>query len=485
MIRNISALFLVVWLMAPGSLWAVVVWQTEADGNSGLTGIQYSAVEFGGNNSVSAYGTTFYALSSKTNSYSGHAHGVAIYLLGQSGSYVDAIYADTFQGLYNKVVYAGTGPSGYYYTAIPSATPYSIKIVNNSWISSSTGVTVTAQVRTLDYLIARDDLIMCSGAVSSGGMAWGMRNGLSVRGTQSFTATTIGNIDRLRPDLWGVSTDIASSYGTPQVAGVAAQIVGRSQNYGWADSQRHEVVKSILMTSTSKTPSGAFFAWNPTLPNNLDVEDGAGRLVASMAYDVLEAGQKALTSLSSTAPGTPITSPSITNSAQGWSYIASISEYSQVALVMHQATPFEKLSATLAWDVVPPTVTGMGGPRLDTSTDLFPNLNLTLYAVNESGGNYFLGAPVGLPGLTSNAVFDNVEHLYFPGTLPAGYYAFVIDYVDSPSVSGYATDAGFSFTLTPVPEPSSLALLAALAVGLMVRQRMMRGARCGRKTHSA
>ncbi len=476
MIRKTLTLLLVVWLTSPGTLWAVVVWQTEADGNSITSGIQYAAVEFGGNSSMAAYGTTFYALSSTTNSYSGHAHGVAIYLLGQSGSYVDAIYADTYQGLYNKVVYAGTGPGGYYYTSIPAATPYSIKIVNNSWISSSTGVAVAAQVRTLDYLIARDDLIMCSGAVSSGGMAWGMRNGLSVRGTQGFTATPIENINRLRPDLWGVSTSIASSYATPQVAGVAAQIVGRSQDYGWADSQRHEVVKSILMTGTSKTPSGSFIAWNPTLPNNLDTEDGAGQLVPSIAYDVFEAGQKALTSLSSTAMGTPILSPSITTASQGWSYISSLSEYSQVALIMHRETPFEALTATLAWDVVPPTVTGMGGPRLDTSTDLFPNLNLTLYTVSEVGGNYFLGSPVGLAGLTSNAVLDNVEHLYFPGTLPAGYYAFVIDYVDSPSVNNYATDAGFSFTLTPVPEPSTFALLAVLAAAvLMVRRRTARG----------
>lgn len=478
MIRKTLTFLLVVWLISPGTLWAVVVWQTEADGNGSLAGIQYAAVEFGGSSPVSAYGTTFYALGSLTDSYSGHAHGVAIYLLGQAGGYVDAIYADTYQGLYNKVVYAGTGPGGYHYTAIPSATPSSIKIVNNSWISSSTGVAVAAQVRTLDYLIARDDLIMCSGAVSSGGMAWGMRNGLSVRGTQSFTATPIENIDRLRPDLWGVSTSIASSYATPQVAGVAAQIVGRSQDYGWADSQRHEVAKSILMTSTSKTPSGSFLAWNPTLPNNLDVEDGAGQLVPSIAYDVLDAGQKALTSLSSTAPGTPILSPAIAASPQGWSYISSLSEYSQVALIMHQATPFEYLTATLAWDVVPPTVTGMGGPRLDTSTDLFPDLNLTLYTVTEVGGNYFLGAPVGLAGLTSNAVLDNVEHLYFPGTLPAGYYAFVIDYVDSPSVNNYATDAGFSYTLTPVPEPSTLALLAVLAVGVLIARRRAAGGTC-------
>jgi hypothetical protein len=69
---------------------------------------------------------------------------------------------------------------------------------------------------------------------------------------------------------------------------------------------------------------------------------------------------------------------------------------------------------------------------------------------------------------------DNVEHLYYAETLAAGDYAFVIDYVDTPSLNGYSPDAGFSYTLTPVPEPTSAVGMGLWAAMLPVRRRPRR-----------
>ncbi len=457
---------------------AVIVQIVEADGSSTTAGPQYAPVEFAGSSSTTVGGVTYHAMSGTSNTYSSHANTVANRLIGNAGgnSVVDTVYTQ-YAGDYladKGGSYVAGGTSGYGLIPLPAATGNDVRVINHSYIAAA-GLEHSLRVlRTLEYVTSRDDLVFTSGAVtdSQASLMWGQRNGIAVRGTQGFApdTTSAWNI-RKHADVWAPTTEQAS-FSAPSVAGIAAQLIHRADTSGQTNGARHEVIKSILMTGADKTATDAYFtSWTRDLPNNLDIHDGAGRVSATNSYSIFDAGEQGFTALPSTVQGTVISSPAVATSSSGWGYISSIGELESVALVFHQPQQITDLTATLAWDVTPRLEVVDETTYIDGGADMLANLDLRVYSVNFDGATYTLGEALDEVGLSSLSTDSNVEHLYFTGVLPAGHYAFVITYADTPDLEDYLTDAGFSYRFTPVPEPSAAAITLGSLAMILSRRR--------------
>lgn len=424
---------------------SVAVLQVEAGSTSG-----YAPINFAGSSTVTSGGVVYHAWSSNASTYSSHAATVRNRLLSASGTAVSDIYCE----------YAGDFINDIYNSRATTATKLKnagVRVVNNSWVGSTGDSATDKTVRqNLDYLIQQADVLMTSGAVSSSSavtpIAWYAYNGLAVRGTQGFDASSTTTSGKSHADLWGPVIEEAS-YTTPTVAGYAAALIQTAKDGSSTNGQKHLTVKSLLMTGASKTNFSAsgFTSWTRDTVNNLDTDAGAGRMDYSKSAAIFAAGEKSLAAIS----GSIVTSPTVSTTTEGWS-LDSISSVSQEALVFYSSGAFDNLTATLCWDVV---VSG--------TTDIFANLDLELRPVTYVGGVYTLGSATGITGLSSTAANDNVEHLYYTGTLAAGYYALVVNGV---SVSA-ATPYGLSYAYDiAVPEPAALGLLA-LGVAASLRRR--------------
>jgi hypothetical protein len=493
---------------------SVTVLQVEADGST-ATGIQYAPVEFAGSTVVTVGDVTYHALSpvAPDSTYSGHAATVRDRLLAADGAAnpVTDIYSLTADNLLGN--YVNRNPPST--TAVrPTEFGNGIKVVNNSWVGSFGWYATDLDCqRRIDYMVAREDLVWVSGAVTNDSygspLVWTARNGIAVRGTQGFDP---GNpaylqVGKRHADLWGPKTaaglDDYASFGTPGVAGYAAGLIQEAANRGWSNGTnglRHEVVKSLLLTGADKTAttSNGFLSWSRETVNNLDVQDGAGRADYQKSLAVLTAGEKAEANVSAGS----VVAPAVTADTQGWVWGNVAANGQQAVVVEVSGATLSNLTATLAWDVTQRETVAKKKrtPTLDTTDAgvIFANLDLELLPVLFDGSTYTLGDSFGITGLTSNSADDNVEHLYFTETLAAGYYAFVFS-----NLSGFAQDYGFAYSfdsalalsgqelllqsaaavselgglglpsadLTAVPEPGALALLGLGAVGLLRRRR--------------
>ncbi|MFA4945183.1 MAG: PEP-CTERM sorting domain-containing protein [Lentisphaeria bacterium] len=457
---------------------SVTVLQVEADGSTATTGIQYAPVEFAGSTTVTSGGVTYYALSAVApdSTYSGHAATVRDRLLAADGAAnpvtdIYCLYASDLLDDYVKTAAEST------VAARPALLGNGIKVVNNSWVGSygTFALDQDAQ-RRMDYMIAREDLVWVSGAVTDDSygspLVWTARNGIAVRGTQAFDPAnaTYEQVGKRHADLWGPKAasglDEAASYETPGVAGYAAGLVETATTTaGLGNAQKHQVVKSLLLTGADKTAttSNGFLSWSRETVNNLDVQDGAGRADYQKSLAVLTAGEKAEADVSAGA----VVAPAATLDTQGWVWGNLLANGKQAVVVEVAGATLSNLTATLTWDV---TQQEKPGNKLDTTDAgvIFANLDLELLPVSFDGSAYTLGDSFGIAGLMSKATDDNVEHLYYnTGTLAAGYYAFVFS-----NSSGFAQDYGFSysFDLAAIPEPGVLALLA-LGGALLLRRR--------------
>jgi hypothetical protein len=449
------------------------VLQVEADyvGNE-TDGLQYAPVNFAGSTTLASGGVTYHALSSPgsgtVSTYSAHAAIVRSRLLAADGP------ANPVTDIW--CLYAGNFLNNYVGTAAPASNAFrpstvgnNIKYVNNSWVTSYTTTEANIDaVRRLDYMIHREDLVMTNGAVSPWPgptpLLWASRNSIAVRGTQGFDFSDATGIGKRHADLWGPKAGTAddfSSYETPGVLGSAAGLVKAADTYSlnWnngTNGLRHEVVKSILMTGADKTAftatTGGFGSWTNNGVNNLDNDDGAGRVDYAQSLAVLDGGPRTL----ATVTGTTISAPIVTTAIAGWNYDSVLNAGSKALVIDANAGQLSKLTATLAWDV---SQTEVGDLRLDTTDNgvQFANLDLELRPVTYNGVAYTLGpslgSSLGLAGLRSQSTDDNVEHLYFTDTLSPGLYAFVIS-----NNSSFAWNYGFSYTYA-IPEPASLVLL--------------------------
>lgn len=465
------------------SAYSVNVAMVEADGSI-ADGIQYAPVNFAGVSPVVSGGITYYALSdpgsATISSFSSHASTVRDRLLAADGinnpvNTIYALYAADFINSYVNPAAAST-------TALrPGSFGSSIKIVNHSWVGSAGTTALNLDsVRRMDYMIWREDLVMVSGAVArdaNDALTWPSRNGIAVRGTQSFNPALIDTIGR-HADLWGPKTgagaDEAASFTTPGVSGYAAGLIDLAAANGWnngLNGLRHEVVKSVLMTGADKTDfsgtTGGFSSWTNNGINNLDNLNGAGRANYDNSVRVLAGGQQAPAAVS----GTTITSPTIATALSGWWHETSLGGGSAQALVLDlTALSLTGLTASLTWDVTQQETQQGQQPRLNTTDTgvIFANFDLELRPVSYSAGTYTIDSSLGMTGLISQSTNDNVEHLYVTGVnLNPGYYALVVD-----NKSDFSWNYGLSYDIKAIPEPGVLSFLILAAAGLYgLRQR--------------
>ena len=153
--------------------------------------------------------------------------------------------------------------------------------------------------------------------------------------------------------------------------------------------------------------------------NNLDVVHGAGQVDYLTSLSILNNGERTLDPVTAN-----IASGAVTTNPRGWAY-GTVAPGSADAVLINAKQAITEVTASLNWDVTSnqPTAT-----TIDTTDDgvIFPNLTLELVPVNKSGSSYVIGTVQTNPDLYSGLAGDNVQYLYYTGTLPAGQYALVV-----------------------------------------------------------
>jgi len=448
----------------------VPVQQVEAFENP-PTNTHYAPVSFNGpataTDPTNFPGITFTAQANLTDTASGHAFNVGqqFYAPGTPGQpFITAVFAQTANNFINSLNTQGTLGTGQPLPSLNLAAN-GIRVSNHSYVADfGNAVAVENSIRRLDFVINRDDVVVTAGAVTGGSFAnqnliWSARNTLAVRGDSVFTpfdpaSSTIVS-GRRRADVW---SDQEASFATGRVSSSATALLGTALTNGQTNASHTQVIRSLIMTGADKNVTGAVVGpWTRDTTNNLDIDAGAGKLNHAQSLSILNAGERALqTVTANTIPNVSTTNP------KGWSF-GTTPAGGQQAVVISAANGIQQLTATLNWNV---TQTTTGG-TMDTSDvgRIFPDLALELRPVTLTGGVFTIGPPTGMLGLSSNAALDNVEHLYFTGgNLPPGFYALLI--TGDPTRSAVI---GLSYSIIPVPEPVGLLLISG--AGLLVLRR--------------
>jgi hypothetical protein len=276
-----------------------------------------------------------------------------------------------------------------------------VKIVNNSWISSTTGVPANRANRRTDYQTDNNGVIYVNG-VNNGGattvppilassyncIAVGISNG------GSSTGPTVFDGSRCKPDI--VAPEGVTSYACPQVAGAAAMLVEQATVQGLADGTKPQVIKAIMQAGAEKLPGwqkGAAGAADD-LTRPLDFHQGAGELQVDRNYDILDAGDQ--------APNTGQLRP-----RRAWDF-ALIQDGQTHEQLLQIGTGDTTLAVSLAWHRH-----HSGNFTGDTMHPL-NNLMLELWSTNAAN------QPVALVQ-ESRSTVDNVQHIYATA-LPHGNY---------------------------------------------------------------
>ncbi|MDB5322429.1 MAG: hypothetical protein JWN40_4060 [Phycisphaerales bacterium] len=462
----------------------VIVHQVESrPAENPTTG--YAPIDFAGSTiqpgTGNFVGITFNALANTTNTFSPHAATVGgnYYGVGTvAHPFVNSAYIDEVDNFLNNVVKTQTISS----SSAPAPgrvapVGVNVRVSNHSYIASyPTLASDQDAVRRMDYLINRDQLVFVAAAATSvvgstqpnAYLPWSARNSLAVRGDDSVLLFNPGLTPpgKTHADLWGtgLNGDNTGSYVTGAVSGYAAALIGQSQLLGptFSPAGHEQVVRSLLMTGADKTAVSANNgAWSNQTANHLSVGLGAGKVRYNTSLDILNAGPRAIASVAASSIGSATASAT----TKGWAYGTSVN--GDQAIVVYAPNGIDDVTATLNWNVTQPDV-GSNINSLPTAT-IFPDLNLELRPVTPNGGGFTVGAAIADPGLQSastGANSDNIEHLYSTNDLPGGYYAFII-HGDASKTVPY----GFSYNITPVPEPTGLVLLVLGAAPLLRRRR--------------
>lgn len=372
---------------------------------------------------------------------SSHATTVAQNIFGLTSSVVPSI---TEMTVYETNAWIGSGGLN---SGSSSSAPNveNSRVQNHSWIGSTGNTTNDQQIiRRFDYMISRDNVVAVVG-VNNGSASTNQNlmstayNALSVGtsdGNFSATATTIDGAGRQRPHL--VAPADFTSYATARVSSAAAFLLSTVDGAGASlqAADDHRVIKSLLMAGATKETA---MNWSNTETAPLDAKWGAGQLNVYNSYHILDAGRF-----------TPSDTSDI--GSMGWD-INDVS-FSDGQYYYFDSSQLFDLTVSLNWDR---EVEAGPGNNWNNPTSFLANLTLALYEAED----FSIGSLVS----QSISSIENFQYLYLEG-LTAGRYALEIASLDAD-----LTTYGLSWMLTPVPEPSTLAWLIAIALGLLILRR--------------
>jgi len=320
---------------------------------------------------------------------------------------------------------------------IPPLNVWPVKIMSNSWISSSSSN--NKLLRKLDYGISDQGLVVTGGVnngtgVLSSTMTCHMFNGMAVgRSDGSHRSGVTGfGIDgpgRMKPEI--VAPGTATSWATPLVAGAASLLVETARTdpvlSTLPEAERPDLLKGILMCGAEKRAG-----WSNGAPATgpergltltpLDAVFGADEIDVNQSHWILTSGAQ--------APGSVHTGLSPTGH-RGWAVVPIDEGQSRYWLIENLSTK-PLLDATAVWNR---EVFG------DFKGYLMPDLSLRLWAldgqenlvslVGDGGLGVFAGGNV-----ASESPVDNVELLHVEDLEP-GTYVLELERVSDGSFVGW------------------------------------------------
>lgn len=315
---------------------------------------------------------------------------------------------------------------------------------NHSYIATGLSDAVqTDLLQRFDFVINRDNTLMFVGANNGSGNSQPDLMGAS------YNAVTVGRTDgnhsrgltsgygtpRIKPDI--VAPAATTSGATPIVASAGALL--RDAGSG-TNAAENEVVKALLFAGATKEE---FPDWDRTVSRPIDDVFGFGELNILNSYHILEGGE---------FDGST-SAPTSSSGLLGWDY----ADFNGTDPLFYDFEIADglmgaELSAALVWniDVVD---NNPDASVFDASTSL-ANLDLELF---DSTGS-FLGSLVD----SSLSTDYNLEHIYAMD-LAAGTYTFRIS-------GDAATDFGFAWRISTIPEPAGSVVLLIGALALIRRR---------------
>lgn len=425
--------------------------QIEAPNGDGNYGPNQASGQFNGNDSSSSNDDKqFIDGSGAQTGFSGHATSVANFFYGDTLSQTGNIGLcdDLNQScpitLYDANDYINN-VLGTTSGADPAAQGFAV--TNHSYIANGIDddAVVTDYLQRFDFVANRDNTVHVVGVNNGAGnstpqllapsynaIAVGVSDGTHSRGEVSGSY----GAGRFRPDI--VAPASFTSFSTPIVSSAAALLIDAAEG---TNGIQNEVIKSTLFAGATKSE---FADWDRTTTRPIDDVYGFGELNILNSYNIWEGGEH---------EGS-FTDPTSNVNLNGWDYgdfNGTDDLFYDFEVESHLT--IGELSAALVWNI--DVVDNDASADVFDATTTLANLDLRLY---DSTGT-FLGTLID----SSLSTDYNTEHIFLED-LAGGSYTFRIS-------GDIATDFGFSWRITAVPEPSSVIVLGIIGLGVMSRRR--------------
>jgi hypothetical protein len=342
-------------------------------------------------------------------------------------------------------------------TTQPVAPPVGLKVVNHSWYLNNGSTTEKISVlRRMDYVASRDQLIVVNAVNNETATNFPLLshgyNNLSVGrlGLGHMADDTLAPYDgpgRMKPEIIGDASLLATSYTTATVSGAAALMVETARTdpavSGNSNAERSDVIKAILLGGTIRD-----VGWTNNAPTAgpqrgetarpLDAIFGAGLLNVDRSHQIMTAGEQ------DGASSVP-TSSNVSNI--GW----------DLASIEPDSSRYYRFGVN---DMVDEVVIAATWHRWIDNSDFenweLPDVDLILWRegdartleplVGDAGIGYFTDGNV-----VSDSPVDNLEFISVRDLQPGHY---VLEVRRDPGLANFATwDVAVTWIMPPTQKP--------------------------------